>query len=395
MTDLLTRKNVWDFWHKTSTQSTLTSRPAKLKLSDKPKIQTHLQFCDAAIITNNRRGTKFYESPWMILEKPIREIYCQYIADAGSKISYGTFIALKPFYVRGATHNDIEMCCCKTHLHARWSVSALVHCAKEQNIPLEFCSYETFFEYLASDCNKEDSTYLAWDCTPDKKTHCQHIASKWTDLKATLASHADPSKTVPLMHFQKEETISKHGKVLMKLKSSTTNANMCFILDFVSDLLAKSLHHRNHLKHYRNTIHEFRDNVNQISIDVDFSENLSVPVKFEPQSLHWSHPQVSVHSGILKLYGEKYYHPYISDDLKHDQKFVRVCVEEMLSSIDIPHDETQYLVIESDNCTSQYKSAEHFYDLQCIADAIKKKIIRVYGIAGHGKGEVDHVGGYR
>ena len=50
-------------------------------------------------------------------------------------------------------------------------------------------------------------------------------------------------------------------------------------------------------------------------------------------------------------------------------------------------------VIESDNCTSQYKSAHHFHDIQAISDQIQIPIIKLYSVAGHGKGEVDHVGG--
>jgi len=105
-----------------------------------------------------------------------------------------------------------------------------------------------------------------------------------------------------------------------------------------------------------------------------------VPVKLEPQSLHWSHNQVTVRSGILKLTGENFYHPYLSDNRKHDKKFVLLCFEKMLSTYDVP--ENHYIVIGSDNCTSQYKSAEHFYDLQSISDSFNRKIILVYGIAG-------------
>jgi hypothetical protein len=64
----------------------------------------------------------------------------------------------------------------------------------------------------------------------------------------------------------------------------------------------------------------------------------------------------------------------------------------MLDTVDIK-DEMEYIIIESDNCCKQYKSAEHFYDLLCISNNTNKPIIRVFGIAGHGKGEVDHVGG--
>lgn len=95
-------------------------------------------------------------------------------------------------------------------------------------------------------------------------------------------------------------------------------------------------------------------------IDVDFSENLTVPVKYEPQSLHWSHEQVTVHSGIMKFEGEKSYYPYLSDDKKHDQHFVELALHEMISELPtIP----ETIVIESDNCSQQYKSASHFYSL--------------------------------
>lgn len=48
----------------------------------------------------------------------------------------GTSMELKPFYIRSATVNDIEMCCYKKHLHARWSINMLIDCAKEQNLDL-------------------------------------------------------------------------------------------------------------------------------------------------------------------------------------------------------------------------------------------------------------------
>ena len=50
-------------------------------------------------------------------------------------------------------------------------------------------------------------------------------------------------------------------------------------------------------------------------------------------------------------------------------------------------------VIESENCSAQYKSAQHFYDIQQISNKYEMSILRVFSIAGHGKGEVDHVGG--
>ena len=45
-------------------------------------------------------------------------------------------------------------------------------------------------------------------------------------------------------------------------------------------------------------------------------------------------------------------------------------------------------VIESDNCKDQYKSAQHFYDMQQLANKLEKPIIRIYQVEGHGKREV-------
>ena len=52
-----------------------------------------------------------------------------------------------------------------------------------------------------------------------------------------------------------------------------------------------------------------------------------------------------------------------------------------------------YTVIDSDNCSSQYKSGLHFYHLQISNRYRTPILLRMYGIPGHGKGEVDHVGG--
>ena len=124
-------------------------------------------------------------------------------------------------------------------------------------------------------------------------------------------------------------------------------------------------------------------------MDVDFSENLTIGIKWEPQSLHWS--KKPVHSGIVKANQTKVYHPFISDDSTHDQVFVRIALEEMLAVTDLS--DCSMVVIESDNCSSQYKSMHHFHDFQEICNTINKPVIRIYGIAAHGKGEVDHAGG--
>ena len=69
--------------------------------------------------------------------------------------------------------------------------------------------------------------------------------------------------------------------------------------------------------------------------------------------------------------------------------FVSKVLDEMLA--DTEHSKT--IVIESDNCSSQYKCTAHFFKLQSISNDWNATIIRCYCVAGHGKGGVDHVGG--
>ena len=402
LTPYSTRLAVWKFWHENSFPSTLTSRPAKLKVDHKRKIQSGLDFVDTVQITTQRKKA-FYQSNWYILKDTVKSLYIKFLqAHPEHPILYGTFLSLKAFYVRSATSKDLEMCCCKKHLHARWSIQSLIDLTNKQKIELgPVTDYYSFFTFLTQDCGESETTYIPWDCVSDKKSLCAHVLKRWENLSQRISNESAVYEsttenadnfTTKMQHFVKISTTTKKGKIVEKLKAVSTNANMNFIIEFITALLPKMLHHRNHLKHYHSTVKEFREHFNTISIDIDFSENLSIPVKYEPQSMHWSHEQVTVHSGILKTPTTKSYHPYISNDTKHDHHFVQKCVKKMLSEVkEIPSNSC--VLVESDNCKVQYRSACHFNGMQEIADEFDVDVIRAYGIAEHGRGEVDHVGG--
>ena len=76
---------------------------------------------------------------------------------------------------------------------------------------------DTFFEYLNSSCEKETTTYLAWECTPNKKEFCKGIITKSENLKASLIERSNDEVTVQLLCFEKLE---KAGKKLPKLEKS-------------------------------------------------------------------------------------------------------------------------------------------------------------------------------
>ena len=133
-------------------------------------------------------------------------------------------------------------------------------------------------------------------------------------------------------------------------------------------------------------IHKVLQNVDTVCLDVDFAENLSIPVKYEPQSLHWFHEQVTIHSGIVKFpTGLKSYHPYVSDDRKYDQHFAQSCTERMLEAPEEQAFDMCKVIIENDNCSGQYKSSPYFDSMQEIANRYNIPVIRIYGITEQGR----------
>ena len=115
------------------------------------------------------------------------------------KVSFGTFRSLKPFYIKSTDSKDMEMCCCKTHVHARCSLKALFECCGKQNIELPFSDYYSFFEYVTADCEWEDGTHISWDCVPSKDECYTHIRDRWDSIESDILLKSDNAVTVKLL----------------------------------------------------------------------------------------------------------------------------------------------------------------------------------------------------
>ena len=393
------RSYVWKFWDDSSEESTLTTQTATLRVTSKPRFQNGLEYPPTVEVVTIRKR-RYYQSIWKVTTCQLLLLYKKYCEKFPSNlVSKGTFFNLKPFYIRNASKKDMEMCLCKLHLHTQWSFEALLRWSKKVQIEIGATTYRDFLSKLMMDCPKETHTHISWTCTPDKKSYCAHVEKNWNDMKELLLAVDQENASVTfkefkslLVHNAKGEVLkNKKGEDVRKLVLVNHQVTIDYILDFIEELLAEVIHHRNKLRLFRNVKKIFMALFICIYIDGDFSENLTIDVKWEPQSLHWSKKQVSIHSGIVKTSdGQKTYHPYVSDNREHDQPFVAVAIKKMLSTTD---DGADVILIESDNCCSQYKSAEHFHDLQKLSNEEEKMVVRFYGVEGHGKGEVDHVGG--
>ena len=136
-----------------------------------------------------------------------------------------------------------------------------------------------------------------------------------------------------MMHFENISRFDRQGKGVIQLKSLHSEVNIESIIIFLTELVPHIINHRNQLRLYRNTLSEVTGMFDKVSIDIDYFEILSVPVKQGPQSFYWRHQHVTVHFGIPKVQGDKSYHRYLSNYRIYDQIFVNIAMHEMLMEI--------------------------------------------------------------
>ena len=317
----------------------------------------------------------------MIQHESLRELHMKFQAlHPDIKVSLGSFHALKPFNVRQAVLGDIEMCCCIYHVNVKNAVTAL--CEQFKILIPDFpVTYQDFLSELIKNCPKDaETTHISWDCTPDSKTRCDHIMGQWDTLRACFSQ------------TQLESTI-KATRFVPDLNGRLSADNGPFtvknVLEFIEKKLTHFIHHRNQLQHLREAQPILKMLYGSTpAIEIDFSENLTIPINHEAQSMHWTHRQVTVHTSVINCGSYKLYHGALSDILEHDTVFTKSCLDNLLEN----YDTESTLIIESDNCSSQYKCAAHFYDIQSISNTTNCTVIRIYGVSGHGKGEADGVG---
>ena len=81
MTPFETRSKVWDFWHNKEyiTESTITTRLARLRITERPKIQCGLPLDKVPVDMRSIRNVPYYEAQSLIFDRPLKELYLWYL----------------------------------------------------------------------------------------------------------------------------------------------------------------------------------------------------------------------------------------------------------------------------------------------------------------------------
>ena len=107
--------------------------------------------------------------------------------------------------------------------------------------------------------------------------------------------------------------------------------------------------------------------------------------------MYWVRKHISLHCGVGQFGDEahKIYFGHIYENREHDQTYIAASIDDALSVLSV----SDSLFLRSDN-GSNFKLAEAFHDMQTPANKWNITIVRIYGTAGHGKGQVDSAGGH-
>ena len=99
-------------------------------------------------------------------------------------------------------------------------------------------------------------------------------------MKVTTQTNNNSNTTVSLTTFVKKSYKTKKGEDKFRLEPESKKVDMNALVEFIQNMLPNVIHHRNQLKHYRSIVKLYKELFGCIEIDVDFSEKLTVPLKY-------------------------------------------------------------------------------------------------------------------
>ena len=88
--------------------------------------------------------------------------------------------------------------------------------------------------------------------------------------------------------------LRKKGKIKRCLVAESKSVNPSFLLNFIDEILAKTIHHRNLLSNFRSAYPKVLQSLSTTEFNIDFSENLTLVLPQEIQSMHWGQAKTNV-----------------------------------------------------------------------------------------------------
>ena len=248
-------------------------------------------------------------------------------------ISIGTISIYKPFFITFAPEREMILCMCILSL----------------NIREVFDSLTTYFEAISAEFFTSVSQYMMENCDCDlaengywEKDCCLGICDACKDT--SLPMLPENVEQERLIKFIKFETVNQgYFSIKLQKMKKTKRVERVEIWETVSYLY-------DHLKSSKigYTYHRFQaENDKHVWLKIlltikgnspifhmDYSENLQLTPKFEPQSAHFNKCQSTLHCTVAHTLEDGFqtnkYIYHLSDDNKHDAGFTFTVIKDLL-----------------------------------------------------------------
>ena len=386
---------IYDVWHENSivTNDRRNGRDVVSMKKDDFKKYEHLELPRDIEIKSfiSKRNQPMFKCTRRIYTKTMRQIHEIVKSKTGRDLSYGSVYNLTPFYTEKPREREKESCLCIFCLNLCLRFNELIRHVKDKE--KKITSISTYYAHGIT-CEKGTNCFYQLYCI---SSACENEDCSLTEMFSN--NMFDIPNAVKFYQFVREKYTFKNKQEVEKTGQRTVRKE--FVEEFVQFKEGFDSNRDSYLLHRYECINDnymWPQIMDQSELGyifhIDFSENISVTPKYEPQAAHFSGKQTSLHCTVV-------YHPelpkptymyHISDNTTHNSVFTDHVIRDLIQKFNA--EDYPLIRIKSDNCAAQYCSLHVFEAYQRLANVLVKTIIIYYGVNGHGKGLVDAMSGF-
>ena len=239
----------------------------------------------------NKCGQLYLASNRMVVTCPLRSIQGK-VAEKGYTVSLGLVLSLRLFFVTHPTEKELSLCLCKLCLNSKLLFEPILVQAKKVGDDISKSLTEFFMPSCS--CPKAVNGFYQWKCVSLKCKECKDAKPQY------LSCHEDDT-LVKISQSKKvtSEYVNKRKETKKSNKTERVEQQLSFrvILQkwnkIKKEYIIDKFQIYNDKAHWPSVLETA--NIYGEIYHMDFSENLTELVKYEPQSSHFNKSQYSLH----------------------------------------------------------------------------------------------------
>ena len=293
-------------------------------------------------------------------------IFCENNPDV--KVGLAKFCEFRPVNVKLFDALPHHVCVCQYHENVRLLLEAL-----KDHTHLK-SDFHGFIDQVTCDPSNKECMYS--NCN-----ECKLLIDDFSPMS--------PETPIAYLQWQKNERVEKVNIVATAIDAFTELKKQ------LKHFLVHTFVKRKQMAKMDELIEAC--NVENVVLQVDFSENVSIVTQREVQSAHWSHGQATLFTGHAWISNgdEKKAESFVivSDDLTHAKYSIYIFMDYIFEYLLEKYPLIKKINIFSDGPGSQFKQRYLFSNLHTWEEKHKVNVIWNFFATSHGKGVVDGLGG--